>query len=186
MNVFGKCAKRSSRGFTLVELMIALAVGAIILVAAVPSFLTLLDRNEIGSAADQLYASLATARSEAVKRRGAVRVCPSSDSASCRGDGDWSDGWLVFADADGNDQPNRNTDIIRAVPSTSLADGVGLGCDNTVHDGVTFSATGSAWGNAGAFRICHSNSNAPSLEVGIAAGGRIEYSMRTQNDCNSS
>jgi type IV fimbrial biogenesis protein FimT len=175
-----------SRGFTLIELIIALTFGAIILVAAIPAFVTLLDRNEIGSASDQLYASLATARSEAVKRRGAVRVCPSSDSNSCRGDGIWSDGWLVFADADGNGQPDTTADIIRAVPSTSLANGVDLDCDNTVDDGVTFAATGTAWLNSGAFRICHSNSNARSREISIAAGGRIAYTTRERTDCNSS
>lgn len=186
MKAKGYSGLSGGKGFTVVEMMIGLAVGAIILITAVPSFVTLMQRNEIGSASDQLYASLATARSEAVKRRDSVRVCPSSNSSSCRNDGVWSDGWLVFSDDDGNGQPNSTADIIKAVPSTSLADGVDLGCDNAVDDGVTFAATGTAWGNAGAFRICHANSNASSRQISISAGGRIEYSTRAQTDCNAS
>jgi len=186
MSIIGKYRADRSRGFTLIELMVALAAGAIILTVAIPSFATLMERNRIGSAADQLYTSLATARGEALKRRSAVRVCPSSDSANCRNDGIWSDGWLVFSDGDGNGQPDVAADIIKAVPPTSLAEGIGLGCDNALEDGVTFAASGTAWGDAGSFRICHSDSSAPSREVSIAAGGRIEYTTRVQTDCSSS
>jgi type IV fimbrial biogenesis protein FimT len=177
-----------ARGFTLVEVMIALAIGAVILLLAVPNFSTLLERNRIGSAADHLYASLAEARGEAVKRRTTVRVCPSADSASCRNDGDWSDGWLVFMDGDGNGAPNTDADIIKAVPSTSLAAGVDIECDTEVEDGVEFEATGATWDSTtnGAFWICHSDSDVPSKEISTSPSGRIEYTTRAQTDCASS
>ncbi len=167
-----------ARGFTLVELMITLALGTIMLVIAVPSFSTLLERNRIGSAADHLYASLAVARGEAVKRRSTVRVCPSADSETCRDDGVWSDGWIVFPEG-------AIGDIIKAVPSTSLAEGVDIECDVAVENGVEFQATGSTWDSAtnGAFWICHSNSDAPSKEISTSPSGRIEYTTRAQTDC---
>ena len=166
------------------ELIIAMAVGAVLLAMAVPNFSTMLQRNRINSAADQLYASMAVARGEAVKRRTDIRVCPSQDSASCRNDGDWSDGWLIFHDADSSGSPSTS-EIIKAVPSTSLADGMDIECETEVEDGVTFQATGAAWdsGTSGAFWICHSNSSVSSKEIAISPSGRIEHSKRVQSDC---
>jgi len=179
-----------ARGFTLVEVLITLAIGAIILLLAVPNFGTLLERNRIGSAADHLYASLAEARGEAVKRRTTVRVCPSADNASCRDDGVWSDGWIVFIDNDSDGVVDVGDDIVKAVPSTSLAAGVDIECDAEVEDGVEFQATGSTGATAGsatsgAFWICHSDSDVPSKEISASRSGRIEYTTRAQTDCAS-
>lgn len=184
-----RCVRQftGQRGFTVLELMIALAVGAILLVVAVPSFTTLLERTRIGSAADHLYASLAEARGEAVKRRVTVRVCPSANSATCRNDGDWNDGWLVFLDGDGNGAPNTSADIVKAVPSTSLSEYVDIGTENAVEDGVSFGATGATWDSTtdGAFWICHSDSDVPSKEISVSPSGRIEYTTRARTDCEA-
>jgi type IV fimbrial biogenesis protein FimT len=173
-------------GLTLMELMIALAVGAILLLLAVPDFVTVLQKNRIGSATDQLYVSLAEARGEALKRRRSVHVCPSDDSASCRNDGDWSDGWLIFEDADANGLPGAN-EIIKAVPGTSLDSGVGIGSEVAVDDFVEFGATGATIdsGTAGSFWICHSDSSVPSREIRVSLSGRIEDTTRTQTDCGA-
>jgi type IV fimbrial biogenesis protein FimT len=188
MTVMAYRARRFGRaeGFTLMELMITIAVGAILLVLAVPNFVTALQKDRIGSAADQLYVSLAEARGEAVKRRRSVRVCPSADSASCRNDGDWSDGWLIFQDDDADGSPDAS-EIIKAVPSTSLADNVSLGCETAVDDFVEFGTTGATIdsGTSGAFWICHSNSNVPSREINVSLSGRIEDTTRAQTDCGA-
>jgi prepilin-type N-terminal cleavage/methylation domain-containing protein len=114
MESFANNRRNRASGFTLVELLIAVAVGAIILVAALPSFSAVLHKNRISTATSQLYVSLNVARSEALKRRNAVRVCPSSNSSTCRNDGDWSDGWIIFDNTDGNGTPAA-AEIIRLV-----------------------------------------------------------------------
>jgi len=170
-------------GLTLVELSITLAVGAILLAAAIPSFTATLHKNRIGSAESQLYTSLYTARGEAVKRRHAVSVCPSADGSSCRNDGDWSDGWLIFDNDDGNDTPAAS-EIIRLVDSGSLHSGIDMQADDTVENGVVFNATGDAFGSSGEFRICHSYSSAFSKAISVSASGRVSSTGRTQTDCN--
>lgn len=70
----GKCA----RGFTLVELMVAIAVAAILLVIAVPSFTTAINSNRLTSTANALIGALNTARMAAVQRNAPVQFCSNS------------------------------------------------------------------------------------------------------------
>lgn len=92
--------RKSLSGFTVLELMIALAIGAIIITLAVPSFKASLDNQRMTNATNELVMSLNLAKSEAIKRVSYVTICKSSDSASCTGaTTSWDDGWIVFANA---------------------------------------------------------------------------------------
>jgi type IV fimbrial biogenesis protein FimT len=171
-----RTARKQPSGFTLIELMIALAVGVILLVMAVPEFSAIVHKNRISATASDLYASLSLARNEAIKRRSAVRVCPSSNGTSCRGDRDWSDGWIVL-------DTGSNT-VIRSLDA--LERGVLLEADNVVAGFVQFNATGDALATSGEFRVCHADSIVRSRAVRVTAVGRIEYADRDQADCNPS
>ena len=70
------------RGFTLIELMITLAVAAILLTVAVPSFQTLIKRNALTARTNNFIADLHFARGEAAKRGSDVSVCPSSNGTT--------------------------------------------------------------------------------------------------------
>lgn len=91
-------------GFTLVELMITVAIVGIIAGLGVPSFLEIIRQNRASSAANDLVASLNLARSEAIKRGQTVTVCNStdisSDTPSCADEISWDQGWLIFVDID--------------------------------------------------------------------------------------
>ena len=65
---------KRNRGFTLVELMIVIAVSAVGLTLAVPSFRDIVERKAVGGAADAAYAQLQLARSQALKRSKAIIV----------------------------------------------------------------------------------------------------------------
>ena len=89
--------RQGNKGFSLVELMVALAVAAILLVAAGPSFRDAIRRNKVSSASNALLADIAYARSEAINRGNVVSICPSSDQATCTGNGKaYENGWLVY------------------------------------------------------------------------------------------
>lgn len=86
----------SQKGFTLIELMITLAVLAIVLGIAAPSFSSMLQDNRASTLGSELQGALQFARSEAVKRRQSVVICRSNaGGGDCEEGTDWSGGWLV-------------------------------------------------------------------------------------------
>lgn len=100
-----KYAMKKSRfifGFTLVELMITIAIASILLAVAAPSFTSLVSANTAKNAADRLLDGLAYARSEAVTRSTDVIVCSkNSISNTCSGTSQWTDGWLIYIEGAG-------------------------------------------------------------------------------------
>jgi type IV fimbrial biogenesis protein FimT len=86
-------ARRSPRGFTLVELITVMAVAGILLAIATPSFRTFSQNTRLTSEANIMVYSLNMARSSAVKLDQRVEVCASADGATCNGA--WASGWIV-------------------------------------------------------------------------------------------
>ncbi|MFB1487585.1 MULTISPECIES: GspH/FimT family pseudopilin [unclassified Thiocapsa] len=86
------------RGFTLLELMVTVAIAAILLTLGVPSFRDLVQNNRAATQVNALVTALSLARSEAVRRGQHVSICPSTDQETCTGGDDWDDGWIVFVD----------------------------------------------------------------------------------------
>ncbi|QOD90414.1 GspH/FimT family pseudopilin [Lysobacter sp. CW239] len=78
-----------ARGFTLVELMVTVAVAAILMAIATPSFTSIINSNRLTSAANEMVATLQFARMEAVRQNRTVRVCSSGNGTSCGGGGAW-------------------------------------------------------------------------------------------------
>lgn len=92
----------------MMELLIAIAVLAILGTLAVPSFVQTIQNNRIASQANELVASTQLARSEAIKRGVEVRICSSDDGASCSGA--FTDGWIVLSD------PDDAAEVVRVYP----------------------------------------------------------------------
>ena len=105
--------RRAAPGFSLIESLVIMAVTAIGLAVGVPSYQGMTERARTSSATHLLTAHMASARITAISYRIPTVVCPSDRAGGCRTDGNWSQGWLMFFDADGNRQPDTPQDILR-------------------------------------------------------------------------
>lgn len=99
-------AKRA--GFTLVEVLVAIAVMAILAALAVPSGVTLIQNAEVRGATSELMSLMLKARSEAITRQQTVIICPSADGAACAASLDYASGAIVFVDLDGSGAPSAS------------------------------------------------------------------------------
>jgi type IV fimbrial biogenesis protein FimT len=93
--------KKYMRGFTLIELMVTIAIVAIMLTIAAPSMTGVLKKNRIESYQEDLLRDVGYARQEAVTRNIPVAVCKSADGATCTTGNDWEQGWIIFVDNPG-------------------------------------------------------------------------------------
>jgi type IV fimbrial biogenesis protein FimT len=91
---------RRNEGFSLVELMIAIAILVILAGIGIPNFRDMILNNRIASQSNGMLGVLQMARSEAVTRRATITVCPSSDQTTCTADTEWQDGVVVLQLAD--------------------------------------------------------------------------------------
>lgn len=89
---------RRALGFTLLEMLMTIAIAAILATIAIPSFRYITNSNRIASELNGLLGDLQLARAEAIKEGRTVSVCESSDGVSCTNSTSWQGGWIVFSD----------------------------------------------------------------------------------------
>ncbi len=88
---------------SLIELLVAITILAILTAMAMPSFLEYVANNRVTAANNGLVTALTLARSEALRRGQTTAVCISENGTSCVGSGhDWARGWIAFIDTDGD------------------------------------------------------------------------------------
>ncbi len=96
---------KNQKAFTLVELMVTLAVFAVLVTIAIPAFNSYVRVNRQSSETSALFGALSFSYSEAKKHGVNVSMCRSSGGITCdTGGGDWNTGWITFVNTD-NDAP---------------------------------------------------------------------------------
>jgi type IV fimbrial biogenesis protein FimT len=92
-----------SKGFTLLELMVAIAILGLTMLFAAPSFIDLVSNNRISGATNDYLSALQFAKAESAARINPVTICKRNVAGSaCVAGGDWQQGWIVFSDLNGN------------------------------------------------------------------------------------
>lgn len=157
------------RGFTLLELMVTVAVATVLAVTAVPSMVEMIRNNRLAGDVNEFVSALNLARSEAVRRATAVTVCKSADGASCGGN--WEDGWIVFVDPNNDGTHDVGENLVRAAGSLELDETL-RGSAN-VASRITFSANGFAAGTNGTLRLCDPRGASSGRAIIVATTGLV-------------
>ncbi len=160
--------RREASGFTLLELMVTLAVAAILIGIAVPSLSDATLAGKLSASANELVAGVAMGRSEAIKRNSVTSLCVSSNGSSC-GSGGWDQGWIVIA----------GSTVIQKHPAAPT----GFKVTSSVTK-IDFQPTGV--GNTQAsLTVCRSAPSAGAQErvVNVSATGRAYVSKTTTGTC---
>lgn len=179
-------------GFTLIELMVTIAVAAIILSLAIPSFESFVNANRLSSATNEMVASMQVARMEALRNNRRAVVCftanPEAASPACATSG--VKGWIAFLDADnsgtytGGDELLRTSALptrVTASSSAALASKVIFRSDGLAHDAAGALMTGTF-----AFCIDTTRPATNARHVCIGSGSRVSTKAATNAGCAAS
>ena len=164
-------------GFTLLEMMITVAIAAALGAAAVPSLGTFVKNSAMRSHALELMGSIAMARSEAIKRGSRVILCrtvnPNAATPVCGGsDRDWASGWLVYVVEDADSDFDLGTDILidvgQPAPEQIVVTSNGSGNNYLVFQGDgTLDESGTA-----RYAFCDDRGEAYGRQLSVALVGR--------------
>ncbi|KGG84278.1 GspH/FimT family pseudopilin [Comamonas thiooxydans] len=109
-----------SRGFTAIELMVTVAILAVLAGLAAPSFNPIIERWRVRQVSEELQSTLYFARSEAVKRGGGIAILRNTSTDGCTiSDTDtdaWNCGWLVFVDKNSDGVKDNGEEVLQQTP----------------------------------------------------------------------
>lgn len=170
------------KGFTLIELVVTIAIAAIVLTIGVPSFQSVILNNRLITQTNDLVTSLNLARSEAVKNGVRTVICQSSDGTSCTGDkAGWGKGWIVFSDLNTDDSFN-GTGECKANEECLIQHRGELEGKNGLVMGdaiIRFNAKGLTVGlGNGSFKLCDVRGKDYARKVVIARTGRARVEAK--------
>lgn len=104
--------KKKNKGFTLLELVIIVAILAITAGFAGPAMTTMIADSRISSGANDFVAALQFAKTEAAARISTVSICMKNDSNKCDAGQDWRTGWVVFVDDNADGTRDDNEEVL--------------------------------------------------------------------------
>ncbi|MEI7465400.1 MAG: GspH/FimT family pseudopilin [Burkholderiales bacterium] len=184
-------------GFTLIELMVTMALVAVMLILAAPNFIAFQRNSELTTTANNFLATLSAARAEAMKRQLRTFVIPAVGT-------DWSTGWVAFVDVDSNVSDTISTMVVgtgdielargAALPS-SVAIDAPSGSTSFVHGSVKYAMfngsgfmtlIGGGFPSGGAHSLDFTSGTGETRRVLASSAGRIRVCKPTDAGCSVS
>ena len=174
-------------GFTLIEVLIAVAILGILMGIASPSMRDMITNSRLQGASSDLIADLSLARGTAAAKGQRVTMCTSSDGATCSTSSLWHQGWIVFVDGNSNGTFEAANDtmikvrealnsVVTVAPYTATGSPLALNAaDNTVL-AVRYRPSGPTTNSAAVgFRVCQNGF--VYRDVIVSGLGRISSSV---------
>ena len=169
-------------GFTIVELMITIALAAVILTLGVPAYQGLVERNRLTANVNSFISSLALARSEAVKRKQRVIICASIDGSTCSNNNSgYEAGWIVYVESIAPETNRSNAEELLWV-SEPLAENFTLRATVPFNNRIQYLASGQTGGigNASIF-LCKDAATNKARLLTIIRSGRVHLAKNNAN-----
>lgn len=170
-------------GLTLLEAMVALAIGGVLLMLGIPAYRAWVADLEMRDRIDALVVTMSRARAEAIKQQTRVALCPSRNGRTCATGGRWEEGWIVFADR--NDDGDRDPDETILAVEPASRPGITIRGNRPVSQYVSYTSYGHTRMTSGALQmgtitVCRPGEKA--VDVVLANGGRVRVD-RTRARC---
>ena len=174
--------QRRYAAFTLVEMSVALAIAALLIVIAAPAFHDWLGAYRLANHAKHLAETMTRARTEAVRRGHRVNLCKSVDRTRCADETSWNAGFVVFVDV------NRNGRIDDGEPVLEIEGpappGISVSGNRPVDDYVSYTGLGEARMLNGAlqmgtFTVCRPGLRARKVVLASSGRTRVETTAET-------
>lgn len=176
---FGFCGVRGrSLGFSLIELIIAVAIVGILFTAVAPAFSNMMSRSQLAVATNAARGALMVAREGAVTRGHPVSLCSGEPANGCSGD--WSRGqWIVFRDSNHSGDLDSGETVLQHGRVPGVGQSVAMSGNGPLRSALVYMPLGHAERISGAFgagrlRVCVKREIVPNArELIVSASGRV-------------
>ena len=165
------------QGLTLAELLLVLGIVSLLAVIAVTHVPGMIQSARMVSDVNRFVTALHLARSEAVKQRRHLVLCPAASGAACAKRADWANGWLLFSSDNNREREPEEALILQEAP---------LGAGIAMHSGgyrkrIVYQPDGSSGGSNSSFTFCDRRGLARPRVICLSNTGRPRLS-RTRCD----
>jgi type IV fimbrial biogenesis protein FimT len=141
---------KPQHGYTLLELMITIAISAILLSIAIPSFQALIASSQLTTQTNNLLTALSLARTQAIKNNIRATLCTSDNGTNCT-QTPWHDGWLIYIDSNQNNLLDPSEAITTVGQATR---DLQISGNTNVANRISYRADGSLFTLVGTIRLC--------------------------------
>lgn len=166
-------------GFTLIELIITMAIAAILVSVAIPSFNALIQNNRITASANEFTGNMQLARSTAIKQQRNTTICVSTtfnvNPPTCTGGTNWAAGAVVWVDQD-RDSVLDLAEVVRIIDPINPTAAVSLTLTSATQSQFQYSSTGLLTSPADTLTLCDNRTAETGRTIAVSPAGRVNIS----------
>ncbi len=171
--------KNNTGAFTLIELLLAIAIAAIILGQAVPSFTAMIEKRKASANVQRLLQTLQLSRTVAITENIPVTICPTNDGFNCSSN--WSEGYIAFKDVNNNRSKDKGDEVLFQFQTQDQNSKVSWRAFG-VRSSIQWQPTGITNHQNGSFELCYGDKAELARGLFITKAGRIRNSKDLDND----